>query len=76
MLPHKMWTDNMSSAEVLVTLIAQHGTRTGAKILEPEINKYFENIKAHEAFIHTSLFRIFLPCARRFLHTVRLRSLN
>ena len=41
MLPHKMWTDNMSSAEVLVTLIAQHGTRTGAKIFEPEINKYF-----------------------------------
>ena len=39
MLPHKMWTDNMSSAEVLVTLIAQHGTRTGAKILEPEIKK-------------------------------------
>ena len=76
MLPHKMWTDNMSSAEVLVTLIAQHGTRTGAKIFEPEINIYFENIKALEVFIHTSLFRIFLPCARRFLHTVRLRSLN
>ena len=62
MLPHKMWTDNMSSAEVLVTLIAQHGTRTGAKIFEPEINMSQLLLLGKFEYGGGPIFKVVLEC--------------
>ena len=69
MPPHKMWTDNMSSAKVLVTLIGQSGSQTGAKKIESKINKCFDNLKALVFFFDFSLFTIFFAlCHKMFAH--------